>query len=330
MFPAMRSYRIHQNDTPLSALRLDDVDVPEPAPGEIRIAVEAAGLGLPDVFMCKGTYAFKPQLPFTPGQEVSGRVVARGDGATMTIGTRVMSVTSFFRGHGGFAEQALALDAASYPVPDEMSASEAASFVIPFQTAWIGLVTRAKIKPDETLAVLGAAGGTGSAAIQLGRALGARVIAIAGGSKKTAACTAPGADEVIDHQREDIAQRVLALTDGRGADVIYDPVAGPALAAAVHCIASEGRILAIGFASGSWTDASTARLVGRNAALLGVYVGAYGKPFTSEMHEKLLALWREKKIRSLVTREVDFDSLPQALEDLAERRSTGKIVATLA
>jgi NADPH2:quinone reductase len=325
----MRAWQVQRQGEPSEAIELTRVPVPEPNPGEVRIRVAAAGLGLPDVFMCRGTYAFEPTLPFTPGQEVSGVVTAAGPGTTTPVGARVMAVTAFFRGYGGLAEEALALDASTYPAPGEMDWSQAAGFVIPYHTAWLGLVTRGRLEPEETLLVLGAAGGSGSAAIQLGKALGARVIAVAGGPEKGRVCRALGADVVLDHREGGLAAAVRDATGGAGADVIYDPVGGETFDAATRCIASEGRLLAIGFASGAWHDASTARLVDRNASVVGVYVGAYRKPFLSEVHERLLEHWRRGEIRSNVSDPIPFEGIGEALGELANRRATGKIVAAV-
>lgn len=322
----MRAWQIQRYGEPDVALGLAEVELPEPGPGELRIRVEAAALGLPDVFMSRGSYAFRPELPAIPGQEVAGSVTAVGKGTSTPVGARVMAVTAFFRGFGGLAEEALALEASSYPAPAEMAAAEAACFVIPYHTAYLGLVTRGRVQKGETLVVLGAAGGTGTAALQVGRALGARVIAIAGGAAKVEASLRFGAHRAFDHRSEDWVEAVRRETGGRGADVIYDPVGGEAFEQALGCIASEGRLLSIGNASGRWSDASTRRLVGKNASVVGVFVAAYQKPFLTEVHDKLLALWRGGEITSLATREVAFDEVASALGDLAERRAIGKWV----
>ena len=322
----MRAWQIQRYGEPSEAIALVDVPRPEPIAGEVRIRIEAAAIGLPDVFMCRGSYAFKPELPFTPGQEVAGIVTAAGEDAETLVGTRVMAVSSFFRGFGGLAEEALALDAACYDIPDEMTCDEAACFAIPYHTAYLGLVTRGDLSRGDNLVVLGAAGGSGCAAIQLGRALGARVIAVAGGEEKLALCRELGAEVVIDHRSQDVPQSILDETEGKGADLIFDPVGGDACAEAIGAIASEGRLLAIGFASGGWHDASTGRLVGKNASMVGVYVGAYAKPEMIEVHEALLALWRQKKIGSLVTKGVPFEDAGRALGELAARTALGKII----
>lgn len=322
----MKAWQIKRYGEPSAAIELVDTEVPEPEAAEVRIRVDAAAIGLPDVFMCRGSYAFRPDLPFTPGQEVSGTVVAAGQDAKTEVGERVMAVTSFFRGFGGLAEEALALDGATHPAPADMDPAEAACFAIPYHTAYIGLVTRGMIQPGEDLVVLGAAGGTGTAAVQLGKALGARVIAVAGGTKKGELCRELGADVVIDHHESDIASAIKEATSGKGADVIYDPVGGAACDAALHAIASEGRLLIIGFASGSFHDAPSAVLIHKNASMVGVYVGAYAKPFTSAVHEAVLEFWRDKKIGGIVNSRVAFTEAAAALEELAQRRAVGKTV----
>jgi NADPH2:quinone reductase len=322
----MRGWQILRHGEPAEAIEAVEVPTPEPGPGELRIRVEAAALGLPDVFMCRGSYAFRPEIPFTPGQEVVGTVDAVGSGVNTPIGTRLMGVTAFFRGFGGLADSALALDASMYPAPPDMSASDAASFVIPYHTAFLGLVTRGQLQAGETLVVLGAAGGSGSAAIALGHALGARVIACVGGDDKASWCRRLGADAIVDHNRGDLTGALRDATGEHGADVIFDPVGGEAFDAGLGCIASEGRLLAIGYASGAWSDASTGLLVGKNASVVGVFVGAYAKPFLSEVHEALLDHWKAGRIPGLATRQVGFDAVGSALSDLAARRSFGKLV----
>ena len=218
----MRAWQIEKHGEPSEALAIAEVPVPEPAAGEVRIRVEAAALGLPDVFMCRGTYAFRPELPFTPGQEVAGRVTACGDGASTKVGARVMAVTSFFRGHGGFAEETLALDAATYPVPTEMDAGDAAGFVIPYHTTHLALFERAALREGEGLLVISGASGLGTAAIQLGRACGARVYATAGGPEKVALCRELGAELAVDHRETNFAEAVLDHTSDVGAEVVLD------------------------------------------------------------------------------------------------------------
>lgn len=308
-------------------LKLEEVPALEPLPGTVLLEVCAAGIGLPDAFMCQGSYALTPRrLPFTPGQEVVGRIVGWGEGvAGRKVGERVMSLTRFFTGEGGFAERCLGLDDFCLPVPEGMSDAEAAGFLIPFHTAYVGLVTRGRIEPGETLLVTGASGGTGMAAVQLGCALGARVLATAGGPAKAAFCRALGADLVIDHRAEDIAEAVRAATGGRGVDAVFDPVGGNVFEAATRCIAPEGRILAIGFASGSWGRVETARLVAGNYSVVGVIPSHYDRAYKERAQAALVGWWQGGKLRPQIDALVPFDALPEALERLVAGGVAGKL-----
>ena len=194
----MQAWQVIKHGEPKAVMELGEKAVPEPGPGEVRILVKAVALGLPDVFMCRGTYAFSPTIPFTPGQEVVGIVTAIGEGVDLAVGSRVIATTSFIQGNGGFAEQALAPVGATYCIPDDMPDEDAAAFLIPFQTAHIALARRGQLLPGETLLVHGGAGGVGSAAIQVGRALGAKVIATATGQERAEACLELGASLAID------------------------------------------------------------------------------------------------------------------------------------
>ena len=322
----MRAWQVRKHGEPKDALQLVELAEPVPGPRLLRVRVAASGLGLPDLLMCRGSYALTPPLPFTPGQELVGVVSAAGEGAQTRVGERVMAVSGFMLAHGGFAQQALALDDFALPVPDSMPDPEAAGFLIPYHTAYVGLVRRAQLRAGETLLVLGAAGGSGSAALQLGRALGARVLATAGGSEKMEFCRRLGAEVVIDYRTQDIAEKVREATAGRGADVIYDPVGGKAFTAATECIAHEGRLLAVGFASGDWARPSTAHLVTHNYSVMGVMPGGYEPAFRREAHAALLDHQRRGEIAVPIHRVVPFDALPEGLEDLARGRVRGKIV----
>ncbi|HEX5068548.1 MAG TPA: NADPH:quinone oxidoreductase family protein [Myxococcota bacterium] len=326
----MRAWQVVRHGTPAQALALNDVAPPEPGPGFLRVRVAAAALGLPDVLMCRGAYALTPRLPFTPGQELSGVVEAAGAGARTPVGARVMAVSGFFLGHGSFAEEALALDDFCFPVPAPLADAEAASFLIPYHTAYVGLVRRAALQAGESLLVLGAAGGTGSAALQLGRALGARVIAAARGAERSAFCREQGADAVVDPQREPLAERVRELTNGRGADVVYDPVGGEAFEAATRAVAHEGRLLAVGFASGRWGQVDTAHLVTRNYSVMGVIPSAYDRAFKAEAQARLEAWLRDGRLRVPLSRTVPFAELPAGLEALAAGGMTGRLALSVA
>ena len=324
----MRAWQTVKTGRPLDALQLNEnANAPEPTPETVHLQVTAAGIGLPDAFMCQGSYALTPSsFPFTQGQEVVGRIIGWAEGVeNRQVGDRVMAVTSFFTGHGGFAEQCLGLDGFCLPVPDDMTDAEAAGFLIPFHTAYIALVTRGKLEAGETLLVIGGAGGTGQAAVQVGKALGARVIATAGGPAKADYCRELGADHVVDYRAEDIAEGVKAATDGRGADAIYDPVGGEAFASATRCVAHEGRILAIGFASGSWGHTDTAHLVYNNYSVVGVIPSQYDRAFKEHAQAQLLEWRSEGKLRPRVDELVPFGALPDALERLVNGKVKGKL-----
>jgi NADPH2:quinone reductase len=324
----MRAWQVTKSGRPTDVLTLNENALdPQLLPGTVHVEVIAAGIGLPDVFMCEGSYHLTPStFPFTGGEEVVGRVLSWADGVTgWKVGDRVMAVAHFFTGDGSFAEQCLAIGDFCLPAPDDMTDAECAGFLIAFHTVYIALVTRGKIEAGETLVVLGGAGGTGQAAIQIGKALGARVIATAGGPERSEFCRSLGADHVIDHHAEDIAEGVKAATNGRGADAIYDPVGGEAFASATQCVAPGGRILAIGFASGSWGETDTAHLVYNNYSVVGVIPSFYDRDFRVRTQEQLLAWWREGVLRPRVDEVIAFEALPAALERLHGFGVQGKL-----
>jgi NADPH2:quinone reductase len=323
----MRAWQVRARGTPRDVLELVDAPLPSPGPGQIRMRVLAAGVGLPDVYMCRGSYALTPELPFTPGQELVGIVTELGEGASARIGERRMATSAFNLRHGSFAQECLALDDFAQRVPDEMGDAEAAGFMIPYHTAWVGLVQRARLAEGETLLVLGAAGGSGSTALQLGKALGARVIATAGGAEKVDFCRKLGADVVIDYRSEEIARSALHATGGRGVDVVYDPVGGDAFTAATRCIAHEGRVLAVGFGSGSWGRVETPHLVARSYSVMGVMPGAgYDRAFKQRSHEDLLAHWQAGRLRVPLHRVFPFSEVPAAIEEVGQGKMMGKVV----
>lgn len=321
----MRAWRVRKTGEPLDVLSSEEIDPPEPPPGMLHVRVEAAGVGLPDVLMCRGSYPLTPGYPFTPGQELVGTVLRAGEGALVKVGARVMAVSGFYLGHGSFAEECLAQGDFALSVPEEMPGPEAASFVIAFHTAWVGLSRRGRLQKGETLLVLGGAGGTGSAAIQLGNAMGARVIATAGGPEKVAFCRELGADHVIDYRSQDIAEAVREATGGRGVDVAYDPVGGSAFQAASTVMALEGRLLLIGFAGGEWGKPSPAQMVGGNYSVVGVLPSFYEHCVRVQAQEELLQYWRNGALKVPVHRVFEFDGVPAAVDELASGRAKGKI-----
>jgi len=325
----MRAWQVRRAGEPLDVLALEDVDPPEPAPGMLRVRVRAAGVGLPDVLMCRGSYPLTPAYPFTPGQELVGEVVGVGEGATARVGERVMAVSGFYLGRGSFAQECLAQGDFALEVPDEMSDAEAAAFVIPFHTAWVGLARRGALQRGETLLVLGAAGGTGSAAVQLGKAMGARVIATAGGPAKVEFCRQLGADVVVDHRARDIAEGVREATGGRGVDVAYDPVGGEAFRAASSCMAVEGRLLLIGFASGEWGRPSPAHMVSGNYSVVGVLPSFYERGLRERAQAELLGHYRGGRLRVPIHRTYTFEETALAVAELASGRARGKIAVSV-
>jgi len=325
----MRAWQVQAAGEPIDVLRSVELEVPDPGPGQIRVRVTAAGIGLPDVLMCRGSYPLTPPLPFTPGQGAVGVITAVGDGVEREIGSRVMFVSAFYEGHGSFADECLALSSTAFPVPASLPDAEAAGFWIPHVTAWTGLVERGHLAAGEWLAVLGAAGGSGIAAVQLGRALGARVVAVVGDPGRADFCRQLGAETAINHRDGPLAPALGAATGGRGIDVIYDPVGGAMAEDAARSLARNGRHLAVGFASGRWPELPAHDLVFANTSLVGVFAGGQSPAELDEIHDSLSRLIDQGRLRSAVTATPTFDELPSALQGLADRATIGKLVVTL-
>ena len=322
----MRAWQVQGAGEPVDVLHEVDLEVPEPGPGQVRIRVTAAGIGLPDVFMCRGTYPLTPPLPFTPGQEATGVVTAVGEGVALAVGDHVMCVSAFFIGHGSFAEECLVFADSAFPVPKGLTDAEAAGFWIPHMTGWVGLVERGGIAEGDWLAVLGAAGGSGIAAVQLGKALGAHVVAVVSDEEKAAFCRSLGADATINHRDGPIAPALRELTDGRGVDLVYDPVGGSLAVDAAKGLARYGRLLLVGFASGSWPTIAAHDLVVANTSLVGVFAGGFSRPELEAMHAGLSGLVADGGLRNAVTDQVTFDELPAAVQRMADRGVVGKLV----
>lgn len=322
----MKAWVVTKTGTPGDVLKMVDCAVPEPIPGTMRVKVLAAGVGLPDVLMCKGNYPFTPQHPFTSGQEVCGVVTDTNENQEFQLGQRVMAVTAFIEGHGGFAEEALVYNHNVFPVPEEMPDSEAAVFNIAYRTGYIGLVIRGQMKKGETLLVHGASGGTGAAAIQIGKALGVRVIAVANGKHKIEKCKDFGANDVIDSSREDFVERTNVLTGGLGVDLIFDPVGGDIFDRSLSCLNFGGRLLAIGFASGTWGDASTQDLALNNRSVIGVLATVPTPEMSQAVQDELYAMYKLGRINPHIERTHSFEELPNALADLDKRLIIGRSV----
>ena len=327
----MRAWKVSEFGEPADVLKLDENAEPfEPGPGQVKVAVEVAGLGLPDVFMCRDNYPLTPPLPFTPSQEAVGEIIAVGEGVDPArIGTRVLGPTLFQAQRGGLAEACLMIADVAYPIPDAMSGAEAAGFFIPYQTAWISLVHRAQLTDTDTVLVLGASGSSGCAAVQLARAKGARVIAVAGGAEKCAFLQGLGADAVIDHRQHDIAATTRELTDGKGASLVFDPVGGKAGRAGFEATAFDGRFLLIGYASGEWAPIQLPELLPRNISLIGAMPVGYSTEFLLNAHRDLMHHWEQGQLKAEGNQVFSFEDAGKAIEHIAARKVEGKVVVQI-
>jgi len=289
------------------------------------VRVRAAAANFPDVLLCRGLYQIRPELPFTPGVELCGDVVAVGQGVDPArVGERVLGTAVL--PHGGFAEYAV-MDAA-LPAPDSLDDAQAAGLHIGYQTGWFGLHRRAALQPGETLLVHAAAGGVGSAAVQLGKAAGARVIGVVGGPAKAEVARELGADIVVDRHAEDFVAVVKDATGGRGADVIYDPVGGDTYQRSTKCVAFEGRILVVGFAGGEIQSAALNHALVKNYAILGLHWGLYNQMDPGAVracHAELTRLADAGVVRPLVSERVPLEDVPDALQRLGDGTTVGRV-----
>ena len=303
-------------------------EVPDPpiGPGMLRIAVRAAGCNFFDILMVKGQYQMKPPFPFVPGAELAGVVEEVGpDVANFAPGDRVMASA----GLGGFAEQAVVPARAAYRLPEGMSYEAGAAFPIVYPTSYAALVFRAPVKPGDWLLVHAAAGGVGIAAVQIGKALGARVIGTAGGEDKLEIVHRVGADVAIDYRDGGWVDRVKEVTEGHGADLIYDSVGGDVTDASLRCIAWNGKLLVIGFASGRIPEVKLNRVLLKNISLVGLHWGAHAMHEPARIGETfcaLFGLYAKGAVEPVIYRRYPLDELPAALEALGSRRSYGKVV----
>ncbi len=311
-------------------LVVEDIPAPPVAAGEVAIEVRAAGLNFADTLIIAGTYQTKPPLPFSPGFEVAGRIVALGaDVGDFAIGQRVLAVVD----HGGFAEQVTAPANRVFPLADDIDDITAAAMPVAYGTSHLALTYRAGLAPGEKLLVHGAAGGVGLTAVEIGKRLGATVIATATGDEKLAVARAAGADHLIDARREDLRDRVKQLTQGQGVDVVYDPVGGRLFEESLRATAQGGRILVVGFASGEVPQIPANILLVKNITVMGFYWGQYERLAPGRMRASLtqLVAWLGRgEIRPHVSRTYPLDRAIEALEALKARRTTGKVVLTMA
>lgn len=307
-------------------------DRPSPAmiPGGVRIGVKAAGINFPDILMAEGKYQVKPALPFTPGLEVAGVVLECAPGVThVKPGDRVLA---FARHGGGFAEEIVLSADIVTPIPDSMDFVTAAAFPVAYGTAHFALTHRGNLKPGEWLLVLGATGGVGIAAIEVGKLLGAKVIAAAGTDEKCRIALETGADAAINYTTESLRDRVKEITGEHGADVVFDPVGGDAFTQSVRCIAWEGRILIIGFASGNIAQAATNMILVKNFSVIGAVFGEHSERFPVETRERLVSILPEVasgKLNPRVWKTYPLEGVQDALRAIQDRQVVGKMVLTV-
>ncbi|WP_118135365.1 NADPH:quinone oxidoreductase family protein [Oceanicella sp. SM1341] len=319
----MQSARLHALG---EALRLDTLPAPRPGPGEALVRVHACGVNFADTLMVKGRYQEKPALPFAPGMEVAGEVLALGEGAAGPApGTRVAGMT----GHGGFAEEIVLPATGLTPLPEAMPMVEAAGFIVAYGTSHLALGHRARLQPGERLLVLGAAGGIGLTAVKIGKLMGAEVIACARGADRLAVAKARGADHVIDSEKGDLRARVKALG---GADVVYDPVGGALFSEALRACNPEARVLPLGFASGEVPQIPANILLVKNIDVIGFYWGGYTRfrpELLAQSTATLFGWCAEGRLTPHISNRVPLAQADAALALLAERKATGKVVVTM-
>ena len=311
-------------------LTVEEIPDPVPSAGELRIAVAAAGVNFADILMVGGSYQESPEFPFSPGLEVAGTVIDCGAGVTgFAPGDRVMAGCS----NGGFAEQVVIPAHDAYPLPEAMGFDIAGGFPVAYGTAYGALAWRADLKAGDSLLVLGAAGGVGLSAVEVGKAMGATVIAAAGGPKKGDIAREHGADHVIDYRSQDLRAAMRDITGGAGCNVIFDPVGGDSFDTAVRCLAWEGRLIVIGFASGRIPSAPANILLVKNCGVLGFHWGAYRRREPERLRaafDQLLAWCEDGRLNPHVSQTLPLDRAGEALSTLRDRRATGKIVLVTA
>jgi NADPH2:quinone reductase len=328
----MKAWVVRELGTP-ETLRFEDVAAGEPAEGMVRINLRASSINYFDALMVAGQYQVKPELPFVPGSEISGVVESAPPGSSLKAGDRVMArVDNGGLTRGGYAELADAAPGLITPMPDKMSFEDGAAFTITYQTGWFGLHRRANLKAGETLLVHAGAGGVGSAAIQLGKAAGATVIATAGSDEKVAVCRELGADHAINYKTQDFVEEVKKITGSRGADVVYDPVGGDVYDRSTKCVAFEGRIVIVGFTSGRIAQAATNHVLIKNYSVVGLHWGLYAQraPGLIPLAAKeLFELYEAGKIKPYISTRLPLSEAPRAMALVAGGKSTGKVILTV-
>lgn len=321
----MRALVCHALSDDFSGVEIRDVPRPSPGPGEVLIKVHAASINFPDLLLCQGKYQLKLEPPFSPGMDMSGTIEALGSGVeSFEIGDAVCGGARF----GGFAEYAIVKAEGLQPKPDNFSFDQAASYSAAYLTAYVSLVRRGRLAAGETLLVHGASGGVGMAAVDVGKLLGATVIATGGNDEKLAKVKAYGADHVIN-TADGFREQVKALTDGRGADVIYDPVGGDIFDESVRCIAFDGRLLVIGFTSGRIATVPTNMPLIKGFSVVGVRAGEYGRQFPDRGKENVEQIWswaRAGKTRPYVHETLPLEDALDGFRALQDRKVVGKLI----
>ena len=321
----MRALVCHQLSDDFSGVEIREVPKPEPGPGEVLIEVRATSINFPDLLLCQGKYQLKLEPPFTPGMDISGMVAAVGDGVTgVDVGDAVCGGARF----GGFAEFAVVRAEGLQHKPDNLSFDQAASYSAAYLTAYVALVRRGTLQAGETLLVHGASGGVGMAAVDVGKLLGATVIATGGSDEKLAAVKAYGADHVFN-TRDGFRTQVKDLTQGRGADVIYDPVGGDVFDESVRCIAFDGRLLVIGFTSGRIASVATNMPLIKGFSVVGVRAGEYGRQFPDRGRENIATIWdwaKTGKTRPYVHASLPLSEALDGFQKIKNRKVVGKLI----
>jgi len=314
---------------PAETLVLEEVASPEPKKNEVLIDVHAAGVNFPDTLIIEGKYQFKPPFPFSPGGEAAGTVAAVGEKIThLKPGDRVMALT----GWGSFAEQVAVPGYNVMPIPKGIDFNSAAAFGMTYGTSMHALKQRANLQPGETLLVLGASGGVGLAAVEIGKAMGARVIAAASSDEKLEVAKAAGADLLINYSASSLKEKVKELTGGQGADVIYDPVGGDLFDEAIRSIAWNGRLLVVGFASGRIPELPVNLALLKGAAVVGVFWGSFAQRQPQDNlanFQQLFAWHAEGKLKPLVSQTFPLERAAEAINALGQRKAVGKVVVTV-
>ncbi|MEU3526279.1 NADPH:quinone oxidoreductase family protein [Streptomyces sp. NPDC038707] len=313
----MQAWQVQENGEPSEVMRLADTERPAPGDGQVLLRVRAANVNFPDALLCRGQYQVRPPLPFTPGVEICGET----EDGRRVIANPVLP-------YGGFAEYAVADARALLPAPASLDDAEAAALHIGYQTGWFGLHRRARLEAGETLLVHAAAGGVGSAAVQLGKAAGATVIGVVGGAAKAAVARELGCDVVVDRHAEDVVAAVKEATGGRGADVIYDPVGGTAYTQSTKVVAFEGRIVVVGFAGGTIPAPALNHALVKNYSILGLHWGLYNTKnpeLVRHCHGQLTELAARGAVKPLVSERVPLAGAAGAVQRVADGVTTGRI-----